>query len=131
MRFCDCIIEGQRLYRGFLCLRHRFVRRCEIVKCQSSVAIRQSDISKSKIRVPLDRLLELSDCLFYSVRGALVPKISSPQVKLVRLRVCAVAFDKPALFFAGKLQLQLLCDLTCNCLFDCNHIATFTLAPSA
>src|SRR5438034_1103274 len=83
--FGQCVIQCQRFYCRFLCPWHCFVWGGKIVKRQSSVAIRQSDIAKSEMRVALDRLLELSDSLFYSVRSALVPKIATPQIEAVRL----------------------------------------------
>src|ERR1044071_4394165 len=90
VRFSECVIKCQRLYCRFFCLWHCFVRCGKIVKRQSSVAIRQADIAKSKIRIALDALLEVLDSLFDSVQSSLVPKIAAAQVELIRLWICAV-----------------------------------------
>src|SRR6266516_3870414 len=58
VRFGESVIQCQRLFCRFFCLWHCFVWRGKIVKRQSSVAISQSDIAKSKIRIAFDALLE-------------------------------------------------------------------------
>src|SRR4051794_17174077 len=88
-------------------------------------------MAQSEIRVALDRLLELLERSLDPLCSALVPKVPPPQIKLVRLRVCAVEFDKAALLFAGQFQFQLLCDLSCNCLFNRNHVGDFAVVPYA
>src|SRR5262249_12362672 len=79
------------------------------------------------MRIALDRLLELSDSLFYSVWSAFVPKIATSQIETVRLSVCSVGLGEPALLVAGQFQLQLRCNLLCDRLFDCNHIGNFAM----
>src|SRR5262249_22490096 len=79
------------------------------------------------MRIAFDRLLELSDSLFYSVWSAFVPKITTSQIETVRLSVCSIGFSEPALLVAGQFQLQLSCNLLCDCLFDCDHIGNFAM----
>src|SRR5437762_4005781 len=93
VRFGDCVIQCQRLYCRFFCPWHGFEGSSKIVKRQSNVRIRQADVAESKIRIALDGLLELLDRLFDTLRSALVPKITAPQVELIRLRISAVALD--------------------------------------
>src|SRR4029453_2837323 len=83
VRFGECVIQCQRLYCRFFCLWHCFAWGGKIVKRQSNVGIRQTDVPKSKIRIALDALLEVLDRLFDSVRSALVPKIAAAQVELI------------------------------------------------
>src|SRR5262249_19830623 len=100
-------------------------------KRQSGVGVSQADVTKSKIRIALDALLEVLDRLFDSVRSSLVPEIAAAQVELIRLCIRAVALDQPSLVLAGQFQLQLRSDLLRYCLFDRNQVRDFAIVSCA
>ncbi len=101
MRLGQRIIDLESAIHGRSRFWHRLARRDTDVLLEQEVGIRQANVTESEIRIEFDRLLELLDGLFESVWCALVPKITSAQIELISLRIGRVAFDKPALIFAG------------------------------
>src|ERR1700682_1169120 len=84
MRFSQGVIELERTLRGRFGWRIGLLWRRRSVTGEKLVGIRESGIRKRVFWILLDRLVEVTD-RFAQVRpGPLVPKISAPQVKLMR-----------------------------------------------
>ena len=88
---------------------------------QENVGVSQPGVSQSVIRVLLDRLFEIVDRRLEIGTGALVPKISTLQIKLMRFGVLRRSRGNGVLLGIGELRFQRVgygfCDFTFDVFF--------------
>ena len=89
--------------RGFLGFRETVLRLMHAVDHLHVVAVSQARISRSVVRIRIDRLLKVVDALLQSFGRALVPGVAALQVKPVSLQLL--------LLFDVQLQTQVFKDV--------------------
>src|SRR5437016_630548 len=80
----------------------------KVVICQVVVCVGQTRVSRSVVRVCLDRFFEIFDPFVETLRRSLVPVIPPLEEELIRFRVLGISFRETPLFLTGKLEAKLL-----------------------
>ncbi len=94
---------------------------------QYYVAISESDVSESIIRVFIHRSLELFYRFLDSFRGSLVPIITTFQIEPVSLCVISVPAGHLLLLFTCQTQPKLICYFSRNVLLDSEYIGNLAV----
>src|SRR5207249_3112814 len=94
---------------------------------QYQVAISESDVSESIIRVFIYRPLELFYRVLDSFRSSLVPVITTFQIGLVSFRVSSVPAGHLLPLFTCQTQPKLLCYFSPNVLLDSEYIGNLAV----
>src|SRR5438552_2649009 len=94
MRLRKRVVNLEGAIRSGSGFRQRFACRNAGILLHHQIAISQSYITESIIRIAANRLLELLCRFSDSLHSPLVPEIAPPQVELVSLRVRRITLDQ-------------------------------------
>ena len=115
---CMCLgvalVNLQSSYRGSLCFGESLCRRNGLAHDEKCVRIRQAGISRSIVRIDVNRLTEIFGTFLEPFGRALVPVVAAFEVSVVGINVFRVTFGKTFLLITTQLQTQSLGNLFGN-----------------
>ena len=110
VRFGQGIIEFERLLCRCFRRRKRFLRATRAVSRKKRIRVSQPRIGQGVLWILVDRLFEIVDSLSQIRAGALVPEISTLEIKFMSLGVLRRLGSDSIFLRAGELRLQRIGD---------------------